>query len=66
MNIMYNGFKTAKQGGKQKREKALTGRWYPEEERQGAAIRFKARALLHLRNQSSRWEVLVLGPILLL
>lgn len=66
MSIMYNGFKTAKQVGKRKREKALTGRWYPEEERQGAAILFKARVPPPPPQESGRWAVLGLGHILLL
>ena len=33
MNIIYNGFKTAKQVGKRKREEALTGHWSSGEER---------------------------------
>ncbi|XP_032248483.1 uncharacterized protein LOC116624555 [Phoca vitulina] len=64
MSIMYNCFKTAKQVGKRKTEKALTGRWYPEEERQGAAILFKARVPPLPPQESRRWEVLGLGHIL--
>lgn len=43
---MYNGFKTAKQGGKQKRKKALQGGWYPGEERLGGTTYWKPEPLL--------------------
>lgn len=36
MNIIYNGFKIAKQVGKQRREEALTDHWCSGEERQEA------------------------------
>lgn len=36
MNIIYNGFKTAKQVGKQEREEALANHWSSGEERQEA------------------------------
>lgn len=51
MNVMYNGFKTAKQMGKQKREKALTVAGTLRKKDRGLPPDLQPEALLRLHRR---------------